>query len=60
MNVTKLSELTATDIAEYLRLPEVTPDDTNSLTTTCTTTARYMSISQTLISPSSQRSTRIG
>ena len=33
MNVTKLSELTATDIAEYLRLSEVTPDDENSLAT---------------------------
>ena len=42
MNVTKLSELTATDIAEYLRLPEVTPDDTNSLTTYLTIAKSYI------------------
>ena len=42
MNVTKLSELTAADIAEYLRLPEVTPDDENSLTTYLTIAKSYI------------------
>lgn len=42
MNVTKFSELTAADIAEYLRLPEVTPDDTNSLTTYLTIAKSYI------------------
>lgn len=42
MNVTKLSELTAADLAEYLRLPEVTPDDENSLTTYLTIAKSYI------------------
>lgn len=42
MNVTKLSELTATDIAEYLRLSEVTQDDTNSLNTYLTIAKSYI------------------
>ena len=42
MNVTKLSELAATDIAEYLRLPEVTLDDINSLTTYLTIAKSYI------------------
>lgn len=29
--ITKVSEITAQDVAEYLRLPEVTEDDTNTL-----------------------------
>lgn len=29
--ITKISDITASDIAEYLRLPEVTEDDTNTL-----------------------------
>lgn len=42
MNVTKLSELTAADIAEYLRLSEVTAEDTNSLTTYLTIAKSYI------------------
>ena len=42
MNVTKLSELTATDIAEYLRLSEITQGDTNSLTTYLTIAKSYI------------------
>lgn len=42
MNVTKLSELTATDIAEYLRLSEVTQDDANSLNTYLTIAKSYI------------------
>lgn len=30
-NITKVSEITAADIAEYIRLDEVTSDDTNTL-----------------------------
>lgn len=33
MNVTKVSDLTAANIAEYLRLPDPTTEDTNTLTT---------------------------
>ena len=29
--ITKVSEITSEDVAEYLRLPEVTEDDTNTL-----------------------------
>lgn len=29
--ITKVSEITAADIADYIRLPEVTADDTNTL-----------------------------
>lgn len=42
MNVTKLSELTAADIAEYLRLSEVSEDDTNSLNTYLTIAKSYI------------------
>ena len=42
MDVTKLSELTATDIAEYLRLSEVTQDDANSLNTYLTIAKSYI------------------
>ena len=42
MNVTKLSDLTAADIAEYLRLSEVTAEDTNSLTTYLTIAKSYI------------------
>lgn len=42
MNVTKLSELTAADIAEYLRLSDVTSDDMNSLTTYLTIAKSYI------------------
>ncbi len=42
MNVTKLSELTAIDIAEYLRLSEVTQDDANSLNTYLTIAKSYI------------------
>lgn len=30
-NITKVSEITAADLADYLRLPEVTQSDTNTL-----------------------------
>ena len=42
MNVTKLSDLTAADIAEYLRLSELTTEDTNSLNT-------YLTIAKSFI-----------
>lgn len=42
MNVTKLSELTAAGIAEYLRLSEVSEDDTNSLNTYLTIAKSYI------------------
>ena len=29
--ITKVSDITASDVADYLRLPEVTEDDTNTL-----------------------------
>ena len=29
--ITKISDITSADVAEYLRLPEVTTDDTNTL-----------------------------
>ena len=32
-NITKVSEITAADVADYLRLPEVTQADTNTLNT---------------------------
>lgn len=32
-NITKVSEITAEDVAQYLRLPEVTDADTNTLNT---------------------------
>lgn len=33
MNVMKVSDITASDLAEYLRLDEVTTDETNTLNT---------------------------
>lgn len=43
MNVIqKVSDITTTDLAEYLRLDEVTNDDTNLLTT-------YLSIAKTFV-----------
>ena len=42
MNVTKLSDLTATDIADYLRLGEVSQDDANTLTTYLTIAKSYI------------------
>ena len=33
MNISKVSQITASDVAEYLRLCEVTTDDTNTLKT---------------------------
>lgn len=42
MNVTKLSDLTASNIAEYLRLSEVSQDDTNTLTTYLTIAKSYI------------------
>ena len=35
-NITKVSEITTTDLAEYIRLDEVTSDDTNLLNTLLT------------------------
>ena len=35
-NITKVSEITTSDLAEYLRLDEVTADDTNFLNTLLT------------------------
>lgn len=32
-NITKVSEITAADVADYLRLPEVTDTDTNTINT---------------------------
>ena len=42
MNVTKLSDLTASDIADYLRLGEVSKDDANTLTTYLTIAKSYI------------------
>ena len=42
MNViTKVSEITASDLADYLRLTEVTTDDTNTLNTLLTVAKVY-------------------
>lgn len=32
-NITKVSDITAADLAEYIRIPEVTPSDTTFLNT---------------------------
>jgi len=42
MNVTKLSDLTAADIAEYLRLDEVAPNENNTLETYLTIAKSYI------------------
>lgn len=43
MNViTKVSEITAQDVADYLRLPEVTQSDTNTLNTLLTVAKVYI------------------
>lgn len=42
MNVTKLSELNADNIAEYLRLGELAPEDANSLNTYLTIAKSYI------------------
>jgi hypothetical protein len=47
--ITKVSEITAQDVAEYLRLPEITADDTNTLNS-------LIGISKTFISNYTGRS----
>lgn len=50
MNVIqKVSDITTTDLAEYLRLDEVTNDDTNLLTT-------YLSVAKTFVTEYTGRS----
>ena len=42
MNISKVSQITASDVAEYLRLCEVTQDDTNTLNTLLTVAKSYV------------------
>lgn len=41
-NITKVSEIQASDVAEYIRLDEVTEDDTKYLTTLISVAKSYM------------------
>ena len=40
--ITKVSEITAQDVADYIRLPEVTSDDTNVLNTLINVATAYI------------------
>lgn len=42
-NITKVSDITTSDLADYLRLPEVTTSDTNTLATLLTVAKTYVS-----------------
>lgn len=41
MNAQKVSDITPSDLAEYLRIPEVTTDDTNTLNSLLTVAKVY-------------------
>lgn len=40
--ITKVSDITAQDVADYIRLPEVTSDDTNVLNTLINVSTAYI------------------
>ena len=42
-NITKVSEITYTDVAEYIRLSEITTDDQNTLTNLINISIDYIS-----------------
>ena len=42
MNVQKVSQITASDVAEYLRITDATTDDTNTLNTLLTVAKVYI------------------
>ena len=43
MNIQKVSDITASDCAEYIRLTDATADDTNTLNTLLTVAKTYVS-----------------
>lgn len=40
--ITKVSDITVTDVTDYLRIPEVTPEDTALLTTALNVAKQYV------------------